>query len=185
MAPEPLSAGDARVRPEHDALEASWHPTTAADLPAVMRIAAEVHPAYPEDEAVVAERLRLAPEGCHVLVGQGGSLHGYLVSHPWPAGQIPALNSLLGAVPKDGTNWYLHDLALLPAARGTGAARAIVAEMMERAIREGCRSLTLVAVNGSAGFWRRHGFAVITEPALAEKLATYDDAACYMRRDLV
>ena len=34
-----------------------------ADLPAVMRIAAVVHPSYPEDEAVFAERLQLAAEG--------------------------------------------------------------------------------------------------------------------------
>ncbi|MGX5732745.1 GNAT family N-acetyltransferase [Bosea thiooxidans] len=156
---------------------------THADLPAVMRIASIVHPAYPEDEAVFAERLRLAPEGCHVLANQGGTLLGYLVSHPWPAGAVPALNSLLGEIPPGTINWYIHDLALLPEARGGGVAARIVARIIEHATRTGCTSLALVAVNDSAGFWRRQGFREVHEPALDRKLASYDDAARYMRRD--
>lgn len=163
---------------------ALWRPMTATDLSAVMRVAAVVHPAYPEDEAVFAERLRLAPAGCHVLQGADGMLCGYLVSHPWPAGEIPVLNTLLGAVPEASANWYIHDLALLPEGRGAGAAGRIVAEIVRRAGQARFRSLSLVAVNGSTSFWRRQGFAEVDEPALTHKLATYDDAACYMRRDL-
>jgi len=155
-----------------------------ADLPAVMRIAAVVHPSYPEDEAVLAERLQLASEGCHVLAGEDGGLLGYLVSHPWPVGTVPALNSLLGAIPPGAGNWYIHDLALLPAGRGGGAAGRIVAQIAERAMRAGFASLALVAVNDSTGFWQRQGFREVHDPALARKLASYDDAARYMRRDL-
>ncbi|MCO5092486.1 GNAT family N-acetyltransferase [Bosea sp. (in: a-proteobacteria)] len=160
-----------------------WRPMAPADLPAVMRVAAHVHPDYPEDEAVFAERLWLAPEGCHVLAARDGALQGYLVSHPWPAGAVPALNSLLGAIRPGTVNWYLHDLALLPAARGSGAAGAIVAAIARHAAGTGYTSLTLVAVNESGGFWRRQGFREVHDPALALKLASYDDAARYMRRD--
>ncbi|CAM5770420.1 GNAT family N-acetyltransferase [Bosea minatitlanensis] len=155
-----------------------------ADLPAVMTIAARVHPDYPEDEAVFAERLRLAPAGCHVLDDGQGALLGYLVSHPWPAGAVPALNSLLGEIPPGAANWYIHDLALLPGGRGTGAAGRIVARITDEAARAGCSSLALVAVNDSTGFWRKHGFRAVHDPALDRKLASYDDAARYMRRDL-
>jgi GNAT superfamily N-acetyltransferase len=155
-----------------------------ADLPAVMQIAARVHPDYPEDEAIFAERLRLAPAGCHVLADAQGALLGYLVSHPWPAGAVPALNSLLGDIPPGTTNWYIHDLALLPEARGGGAAGRIIAGISDEAARAGCSSLALVAVNGSTGFWRRQGFREVHDPALDRKLASYDDAARYMRRDL-
>lgn len=154
------------------------------DLTAVMAIAAVVHPDYPEDEAVFAERLRLAPEGCHVLAGEDGALCGYLVSHPWPAGALPALNSLLGDIPQGVANWYLHDLALLPAGRGSGAAGAIVTEIARHAAETGHTSLALVAVNDSTGFWRRQGFREMHDPALDRKLASYDDAARYMRREL-
>jgi GNAT superfamily N-acetyltransferase len=155
-----------------------------ADLPAVMAIAAIVHPDYPEDEVVFVERLRLVPDGCHVLAGDDGALKGYLVSHPWPAGVVPALNSLLGSIPQGVANWYLHDLALLPAARGSGAAGMIVAAIARYAAETGHTSLALVAVNGSTGFWRRQGFREVHDPALDRKLASYDDAARYMRRDL-
>lgn len=155
-----------------------------ADLPAVMAIAAVVHPDYPEDEAVFVERLRLAPEGCHVLAAGDGALQGYLVSHPWPVGVVPALNSLLGDIPQDVANWYLHDLALLSSGRGSGAAGAIVAEIARHAAESGHTSLTLVAVNDSTGFWRRQGFHEVHDPALDRKLASYDDAARYMCREL-
>lgn len=164
--------------------EADWRPMAPADLPAVMAIAAVVHPGYPEEEAVFAERLRLASAGCHVLADRQGLLHGYLVSHPWPAGAVPALNSLLGEIPPGTANWYIHDLALLPAGRGTGAAGRIVARIVDEAARAGCASLALVAVNDSTGFWERQGFRVAHDPALDRKLASYDDAARYMRRDL-
>ncbi|PZO00760.1 MAG: GNAT family N-acetyltransferase [Hyphomicrobiales bacterium] len=161
----------------------TWRPMTATDLPAVMAIAAVVHPDYPEDEAVFAERLRLFPEGCLVLEG-GGHLHGYVVSHPWSRAAPPALNSLLDELPGHATCFYIHDLALLPAARGSGAGRAIVARLAEIAARCGLPCLALVAIDGSPGFWQRHGFRVLHDGALAAKLASYDDAARYMERKL-
>jgi GNAT superfamily N-acetyltransferase len=155
-----------------------------ADLPAVMRIAAVVHPNYPEDEAVFAERLALAPAGCLVLAGAAGELAGYIVSHPWPRGDIPALNALLGAIPASTRDWYLHDLALLPAARGGGRAAGGVSRIVSAAAGQGCDAIALVAVNGSSGFWERQGFRPAHDPALAGKLASYDDAARYMMRGL-
>ncbi|MCU4182311.1 GNAT family N-acetyltransferase [Bosea sp. BH3] len=161
---------------------ARWRPMAPADLPAVMRIAGLVHPTYPEDEAVFAERLRLAPAGCHVLADGDGGLLGYVVSHRWPRGAVPKLNSLLGEIPAGTTNWYIHDLALLPLARRGGAAGAIASAVADHAASAGCTSLALVAVNDSAGFWRRHGFHEVHDPALAATLASYDDAARYMER---
>lgn len=161
-----------------------WRRMAPADLPAVMAIAAEVHPDYPEDRAVFAERLALAPEGCRVLADAGGGLFGYMLSHPWPSGEAPALNTLLGEVPVGAGNWYIHDLALLRAARGTGAAGAVVGEIVALAEEKGCATLSLVAVAGSSGFWQRQGFRPVDDPALARRLASYDDAARYMQRPL-
>jgi hypothetical protein len=85
------------------------------DLPALLAVADIVHPAYPEDPAVFAERLNLYPEGCLVLE-QGGKAMGYAVSHPGAYGAPPALNSLLGALPDKPTTYYFHGGG---AARGT------------------------------------------------------------------
>jgi GNAT superfamily N-acetyltransferase len=160
-----------------------WRAMTSADLPAVMAVAAQVHADYPEDRAVFAERLELAPQGC-LSFGDGVGLAGYLVSHPWHAGRPPALNTLLDAIPPDATDWYIHDLALLPRARGSGAGSRIISYLGDLAARAGCARLALVAVNGSVGFWKHHGFRAVHDAALARKLASYDDAARYMVRHL-
>ena len=161
----------------------SWRNMNAADLPAIMAAAAEVHPDYPEGEAVFAERLALHPAGCLVLAG-GKGIGGYVLSHPWRFGQVPALDSLLGALPEDADIYYIHDLALLPVARGSGAASACVHRLAAHARASGFARMALVAVGNSAGFWRRQGFREAHDEALARKLASYDDAARYLVRDL-
>jgi GNAT superfamily N-acetyltransferase len=133
---------------------------TAGDLDAVDAIALRLHPSYPEDREVFAERLRLHPDGCGVLAGQGDEIAGYVISHPWHLGKPPALNVVLGRLPSPATTYYIHDLALLPEARGTGAAGRIVARLRLHARELGLPALTLVAVNGSAPFWQTQGFAV-------------------------
>ncbi|MDP3255993.1 MAG: GNAT family N-acetyltransferase [Bosea sp. (in: a-proteobacteria)] len=156
---------------------------TAADLSAVLAVAAIVHPGYPEDEAVFAERLRLFPQGCLVLEGSSGLL-GYIVSHPWHRGAPPALNTLLGLLPAMPGAFYIHDLALLPAARGSGAGRLVIERLVALALEARLPRLALVAVNDSSGFWQRQGFREMHDPALAAKLASYDDAARYLEREL-
>lgn len=160
-----------------------WRPMRADDLPAVVAIAARVHPAYPEEGAVFAERLRLYPAGCRIL-DFGGRAAGYAIGHPWAYGPPPRLNSLLGALPTDPTTLFLHDVALLPDARGTGAACRLLGHLAELARAEGLLDLTLVAVNDSAAFWARRGFQAVQDPALERDLRGYDPAALLMRRNL-
>jgi ribosomal protein S18 acetylase RimI-like enzyme len=161
-----------------------WRLMTAADLPAVEAIAAQVHPGYPEEAAIFAERLRLYPPGCRVFAPDGAAVLAYLVSHPWHLLQPPPLDSLLGALPDLPSTYYIHDLALLPQTRGSGAARAVVQALAEHALASGMSNMSLVAVNASTGFWKRNGFAVHHEPALAAKLRSYDAAAQLMIRRL-
>ena len=160
-----------------------WRPMTTTDLPSVLAVAAVVHPDYPEEEAVFAERLGLFAKGCLVLAGDGG-LRGYVVSHPWHRAAPPALNRLLGGLPAQAGSFYIHDLALLPGAGSSGAGWTTVASLVEIAARAGLPCLSLIAIDGSSGFWRRQGFRELHDPALAAKLASYDDAARYMERDL-
>lgn len=166
-----------------DPLLMRWRTMTAADLPAVMAVAAQVHPGYPEAEAVFAERLALSPDGC-LCLEETSRIGGYVLGHPWLLGKVPALDSLLGAIPQNADVFYIHDLALLPASRRTGAAVQIVDRLARRARDAGFIRLALVAVGDSAGFWRRHGFREAHDGALAGRLASYDDAARYMVRDL-
>ncbi|WP_244488955.1 GNAT family N-acetyltransferase [Devosia sp. Root635] len=156
-----------------------WRAMTTLDLPAIEAIAALVHPAFPEDMDVFVERLRLYPDGARLLE-LDGLPSGYIFSHPWRFGALPALNSLLGVLPDHADTYYLHDLALLPAARGTGAAAMIVGDILRHARAEGFPNASLVAVNGSLPFWYKHGFRTVPAPELAEKLESYEDAARLM-----
>lgn len=157
---------------------------TPADLPVVKAIAAQVHPGYPEAPAIFAERLRLYPPGCRVFAPEGAAVQAYLISHPWHLLQPPPLDSLLGALPVAPTTFYIHDLALLPQTRGSGAARTVVQALAEHARASGMTNMSLVAVNASTGFWERNGFAIHVDPALAAKLCSYDTAARLMVRRL-
>ena len=166
------------------ALALRWRPMTLHDLPAVHAVAHQVHPDYFERLEVFAERLLLYPAGCQVLVQGGaemtGDVIGYVLSHAWLFGDPPTLDSLLSALPDHADTLYLHDLALLPAARGTGAGAVIVAQLREHAKSCGWSRMSLVAVNESVPFWRRQGFEVVGMPGLDMCLASYDPTACFM-----
>jgi GNAT superfamily N-acetyltransferase len=156
---------------------------TAADLPAVAAIADVVHVAHPEDTAVFAERLRLYAAGCRVLDG-GGQALGYVLSHPGRFAEPPPLDTRLGALPEPATTYYVHDLALLPEARGSGAGSVVVGDLVRLARAAELANLSLVAVNDSAGFWRRQGFRPVADPGLDAKLASYGGGAQFMVRDV-
>ena len=136
---------------------AQWRPMGQEDVDAAAAISDRVHGAYTEEPAIYAERLRLYPAGCFLLERDGEVL-GYLVTHPWAGDRPPALDQLMGRLPDAADRYYLHDLALLPEARGTGAAAAAVDLTIAQARAAGFDRITLTAVNGADAFWRRQGF---------------------------
>ncbi len=161
----------------------AWRAMTGYDLAAVTDIAGVVHPAFFEAPEVLAERRQLYHHGAYLLeVNERPA--GYVLSHPWTLGAVPPLNAPLGALPAAADSYYLHDLALLPVARRIGAASFIVDALAKHAAAHGFATMSLVAVNGSQGFWERHGFAVEERPDLADKLLSYEPAARYMVRRL-
>lgn len=158
-----------------------WRGMTGFDLPAVVKVAEIVHPGYFEVAEVLAERRALYHDGAYVLE-VGERITGYVLSHPWRYGDAPALNSLVGALPDGSDTYYIHDIALLPLARKIGAASHIIEGLIKHALASGFRSVSLIAVNRSAPFWARFGFAVEEIAALREKLLSYDEDARYMVR---
>ena len=154
---------------------------TAADLAQVSAISDAVHGRYSEAAEVYAERLALYPDGCFALAGNGG-VAGYLITHPWHRAAPPKLGAMLGAIPADADTLYLHDIALLPATRGTGAGRAAVELVLETARAAGFRDITLMAVGGADSFWSSQGFGYVD--AAPDILASYGPEARLMRRNL-
>jgi ribosomal protein S18 acetylase RimI-like enzyme len=161
-----------------------WRPMTAQDLAQAQILADTIHVDHPEDAEVFAERLRLYPQGCLALEEDGRLIVGYALTHPWHFGRPPALNSLLGEIPHDATTYYVHDVALLPEARGKGYAAQIAQKLARHAKAAGFGNLSLVAVNNSQSFWERLGFRTRRDPGLEGKLLSYGRDAVLMVREL-
>lgn len=152
----------------------------APDIDRVEQIAGLIHPSFHERPEIFVERLALFSAGSLVAQGAGEPV-GYAVAHPWLLGRPPALDSLLGAIPPDADCLYLHDVAILPEARGQRLTGRLVACLRQLAAEQGLRRLALTSVNATASMWSRYGFAAVEpDAALAAKLATYGDDATYM-----
>lgn len=147
-----------------------WRAMTADDLPAVVAIADAVHGVFTEPLEVYAERLALYPAGCRVFEREG-AVAGLLVTHPWHRGAVPKLGALLGALPAVPDVYYLHDIALLPSARGTGAGAEATAFALRQAAAGNCRDIVLVAVAGADSYWRAQGFEY-AEPGVSGPYGT-------------
>lgn len=154
-----------------------WRPMHGDDIPAVSAISDEVHGAFTEPAAVYVERLALYPAGCFVLQ-QGHRIAGYLIAHPWRGEVSPPLGQPLGMLPAQADTLYLHDIALLPEARGSGAGRAALALVAGDAIRQGLPDISLTAVQGADRYWASLGFAY-DEPGTS---AAYGEGTYRMRK---
>lgn len=97
----------------------AWRPLRKNDLAQVVEIAAATFPDHPEDAVCFEERIATSRWCLGLDDGEGG-LDGYLVAYPWPLGDIPPLNTLLGPVRDAGGALFLHDLALRPVTAGRG-----------------------------------------------------------------
>ncbi|AMA58932.1 GNAT family N-acetyltransferase [Bradyrhizobium sp. CCGE-LA001] len=160
-----------------------WRPARASDIAAIDAIAARIHPGLFERPDVLAEKIRLCPDGCHVLAAEE-AIVGYGLAHPWRQYQIPPLDGFLIRLPDDADCLYVHDVAVLPGARG-GVARAYIATIEQLARASGIAALALVSVYATQPLWERLGFRAVTADAeLRVKLASYGDGATYMLRDL-
>jgi GNAT superfamily N-acetyltransferase len=159
-----------------------WRPMVAADLPAVDRLSARIHPDYPERPEVLAEKFRLFPRGCFVL-DRGPEIHGYCFSHPWTAGPPPALDTAIGALPDTPDAYFIHDIALDQPARGMALASLLVPMLTDTARGVGIGRMMLVAVGGSEPFWTRMEFCRTADVNLqAAARALYGEGAVQMER---
>ncbi|KAJ2986083.1 hypothetical protein NUW58_g5198 [Xylaria curta] len=160
---------------------ALWRPLDIDDVEGVVRVANVVHTQLPERDIVFAERARLFPEGCLVLVEET-QVRGYAISHPIRHRKPPALDSLLGEIAPEADQFYIHDVCILPELRGRGHALDAINKLL--AIAERYPTTCLVSVYGSVLFWARFGFRspAAVDNALSDKIRGYGDNATYLER---
>ena len=161
----------------------TWRQANDADLDPIQEISEAIHVHLMEEQRIFLEKFNLFPEGCLVLE-HGGTVAGYSISHPWRLRHIPALNQLLSSLPANPDCLFIHDLAVLPRARGLGATYGLMEIIEKLAGKRAIPYLALVSVYGTYPLWGRFGFEVVTDDALAEKLETYGNKARYMVRRL-
>ena len=174
-----------------------WTPRalTAADLPGLLAVQRACYgEGFVESAEVFARRLA-SPVNCSLVLERAGEVCAYLAAYRSHLNKVTPLHGDFGDAPAEqratsggGTagpdTLYLHDMAVLPALAGQGLARALLAPMWERARQEGLRHSALVSVQGSQGYWERHGYAVqpLADAVQRERLATYGEGAVYMVR---
>lgn len=151
-----------------------------ADLPAALAIQGATYPTFLiEDAAAFASRIALPASYCLAAV-RGGALVGYLLAHGWGRQAPPPVGAVLAAAPANEV-LFVHDLAVSPGERGSGAGRQLVLRAFEQAAGDGLSTAELVAVDGAAGYWRLLGFVEDRiRPELAAKVAAYGPRARWM-----
>lgn len=157
---------------------------TPDDMPTVMYIQARCYQAIEPESLLSMSAKRLASPTTCLGAWRQRALLGYLLAVPvrWP--QLPALNSPSCTVPPDADTLYLHDLALLPGARGSGAGGRLVRQALAAGQAMGLQGAALIAIQQSAAYWQGQGFTAAPPPdaATRAKLASYGTGAQLMRR---
>lgn len=133
---------------------------TPRDLPSVLAVQRECYRRELQERgAAFRSKLKLFPRGCLTL-DRPGPLEAYVLCLPWRSGEPLPLDAPSLALPRRPDCLYIHDLAVMPALRGSGAAGALLGAVSGLAAELGCRRFALVAVQGSRPFWERRGFQV-------------------------
>lgn len=162
----PLRVTDAIVAPflDRGGAKDGWRLMTSADLPAVDRICQRVHVNFPEPVEALANRMALYPQGSFVLE-RDGKVVGYMLAHPWPRDDPPPkLGAIWGKLPV-ANSLYLHDVALLPDARGMGAGTDALDRIVALAKTAGMKHIWLTAVDGADSYWASKGFRAAAQDA--------------------
>lgn len=164
-------------------IEPQWRQATETDLPTIDEVGNGIHLSLPERPEIFAEKLKLFPAGCRVLI-YSGEIVGYGMSHPWRLNSIPPLDTFLMALPAKPDCIFIHDVVVLPHARGHSAAERFVEIVAAVAREQDIPALALVSVYNTHPLWMKCGFEVIDRRDLAEKIKSYGDTARYMMRRL-
>jgi ribosomal protein S18 acetylase RimI-like enzyme len=157
-------------------------PMGLADLSAVLEIQAACYTQIvPESLESYVAKLMAAPGSCFIAEIERRTI-GYLVAVPSDFANPPQLNQTYWRLPEWPDCLYLHDLAVAPSARATGAGRALVDAFFAHLHQSELPRASLIAIQDSAPYWQRRGFqAVPLADTLRTRLASYGRDVQYMQ----
>ncbi len=114
-----------------------------------------------EELSVLKNKQEYSPSTCLVSVSKVNELQGYLLAHPWFGKEPPKLFNALPMIAKPDC-LYLHDMAVSSKFRGIGLGTKLVEHLFSIVKSQQVNNITLVAVQGSCGFWADNGFTAVT-----------------------
>ncbi|EAT11125.1 putative acetyltransferase [Oceanobacter sp. RED65] len=133
----------------------------------------------PESDISFINKIKQSPSTCWGVF-KDGTLKAYLIAIPWRTGRPLSLDQI-DVLCVNPNCLYLHDLAVLPEMRGTGAAQTLLKYFFKALLKKKFSRAALVAIQGSKPYWERQGFSVqASSNAINEKLASYGSEAFYM-----
>ena len=155
------------------------------DVAVVLAIQAECYlPAVIEDESSIRARLDASPDSAWLAEDEAG-VCAYLVAYRSIVGKITPIGGAFAVAADPGT-LYVHDLAVARRAKGSGVGRALVRLACAQARAEGLSHSSLVSIQASREFWKKHGYAVVSDldPQQISNLESYGDEGYYMVKRL-
>ncbi|MFI2710578.1 GNAT family N-acetyltransferase [Micromonospora sp. NPDC018662] len=154
-------------------------PVTDENWPHVVALEAQAYAESGLSERPEALASRLGRSTSFVLA-DGSTVAGYVLALPYPRFRVPDLDRV-ETTPFRSPNLHLHDLVVAPGYRRRGLGGRLLTHLSTEARRQAYRTVSLVAVGDSAGFWTARGFRRHPEITLP---AGYGPGAAYMSRPL-
>ena len=139
----------------------------SADWQGIDRVQRASFPTSAIESMEALRSIAEAAAGMCAVAEIGGEVCGYLLAHPWIADDLPELNKPLASCPRSADTLFIHDLAILPYARGGGLASRMVRHVVAAAVGIGIRKAALISVQDTLEFWSRFGF--VDRPELTER----------------
>lgn len=138
-----------------------------------------------EARSFYTNRLALSPHSCWKASDSAGLMQGYLISYPWQGSAPPALGQALHNLPAQPDQWFIHDCALLPAARGKGWSSLLLQQGLQFARSQRLRWSSLVSLGKAREYWQAQGYTTVQlGPEQTEQLQAYGPQSCMMRKPL-
>lgn len=155
---------------------------TLEDLERITQIQATCYDAeFIEDPRAFATKLMASSETCWLALSNWQTV-GYLVSVPVHLNSLPSLNALSFQTTAAADALYLHDLAIHPDFRASGAGRQLIHQFKQQTAQLGYKNMLLIAVQDSAAYWQGHGFKALQSlpDAIAKKVSSFGHDALLM-----
>ena len=148
-----------------------------SDWDSILRIQAEVyHDGVLEELDVLKSKSIVSPTSCFVCESNDGDIAGYLLSHPWDSPIPPKLFEPLVMV-SGKRQFFIHDMAVSATAQNKGVGRLLTNRVFELTKKMGVNKISLVAVQGAAGYWSTLGFSALESSNISP---VYGEDAVFM-----